>query len=43
MSTIFIIKRELGSGTKITIIITKKELEAIVKITERNKTKQNKV
>ena len=37
MSTIFIIKKELGSGTKITIIITKKELEAIEKTTERNK------
>ena len=38
MSTVFIIKRELGRGTKITIIITKKELEEIVKILERGKT-----
>ena len=40
MSTIFIKKRKLDSGAKITIIITKKKkkkLEAIVKITERNK------
>ena len=35
MSPIFITKRELGSGTKITIIITKKE--SITKIAERNK------
>ena len=31
MSTIFTIKRELGSGPKITIIITKKDLETTVK------------
>ena len=31
MSIIFTIKGELGSSTKITIIITKKDLEAIVK------------
>ena len=37
MSTIFIVKRELDNSTKITIIITKKELETIVKTTEKNK------
>ena len=37
MNTLFTIKRELGRDTKITIIITKKELESIVKITERKK------
>ena len=39
MSAIFTIKEELGSGTKITIIITKKDLEAIVK----NKSPQGRV
>ena len=37
MSTIFIVKRELDNSTKITIIITTKELETIVKTTEKNK------
>ena len=37
MSIIFIIKRELASGAKIAIITTKKELETILKITERIK------
>ena len=37
MSTIFIVKRELDNSTKITIIITKKELETIVKTTQKNK------